>query len=523
MKKSNAAYIDGVIGIVRQQGKKKPIINIYHNTMNEHAQNVLLGLSASLLLNGASPTPFNRLCFTTPGMHFQSEIGTSNNKTQLQYYDPNNPDKDNLGLTALFLKLDDDELAALNSGSKYLPIKDANGNLSSKVVAYGTFKTVNAVDKTGIITFSDESRLVEPYSCANAWLFEADKYSFEYNVIAIASLDSLNTFASYKCISRVDLFGSGNEITKNFIAPGFTGITGANEVLLNYNQDGVSRWRYNLKTGKTTAVESNEAAYNIDMTNVGNQQVVLDGKLYSLRSGNYGYPASYVDVFDSTGALLKSITISTTNYRPRGLFTDGTDVYISVTKVSTSASITASMLKINQSTYATTVVKNSAFTGWANLPDGFDIDVSSYIKASYIVNNVRYYVVGDYDLDVQFICSDIMNVKTSIVAEAPIFDCVVSVDNTPEGVYFICGGTKTTSAPSAGAYNERTISPMLPLNKIRNSDNTDYLNTTFQSSGVWVNNNSYANFLSFEKYDTLQSKTIAQNFTLTYGYEIGIR
>lgn len=523
MEKSNAAYIDGVIGIIRQQGKKKPIVNIYHNTMNEHAQNVLLGMSASLLLNGASPTPFNRLCFTTPGMRFQSETGTANTKNLLQYYDPNNLDKDNLGLVALFLKLDDDELAALNSSSKYLPIKDENGNLSSKVVAYGTFKTVNAVDKTGIITFSDESRLIESYSCANAWLFEADKYSFEYNVIAIASLDSLNTFASYKCISRVDLFGSGNEITKNFIAPGFTGITGANEVLLNYTQNGVSRWKYNLKTGKTTAVESNEPAYSIDMTNAGNQQVVLDGKLYSLRSGSFGYPAAYVDVFDSTGTLLKSINISISNYRPRGLFTDGTDVYISVTKVSTTSSITASMLKINQSTYATTVVKNSAFTGWGNLPDNFDIDVSAYIKASYVVNDVRYYVVGDYILDVQFICSDIMNVKTSIVAEAPIFDCVVSVDNTPEGVYFICGGTKTASAPGTNAYNERTISPMLPYNQIRNSDNSNYLDNTFQGRGVWVNNNSYANFLSFEKYDTLQSKTIAQNFTITYGYEIGIR
>ena len=481
-------------------------------------------MSASLLLNGASPTPFNRLCFTTPGMRFQSETGNSDDKkTLLQYYDPNNLNKDNLGLTALFLKLDDNELQALNSGSKYLPIKDANGNLSSKVVAYGTFKTVNAVDKAGIITFSDESRLVEPYSCANAWLFEADKYSFEYNVIAIASLDSLNTFASYKCISRVDLFGSGNVITKNFIAPGFTGITGPNEILLNYTQNGVSRWKYNLKTGKTTAVESNEAAYTIDMTNAGNQQVVLNGKLYSLRSGNYGYPDSFVDVFDSTGKLLKSINIPANSYRPRGLFTDGTDVYISVTKSGTSSSIAASMLKINQSTYATTVIKNSAFNGWANLPDGFNINISSYIKASYVVNDIRYYVVGDYALDVQFICSDIMNVKTSIIAEAPIFDCVVSIDNTPEGVYFICGGTKTTSAPGVSAYNERTISPMLPYNKIRNSGNTDYLDATFQGSGVWVNNNSFANFLSFEKYDTLQSKTIAQNFTLTYGYEIGIR
>lgn len=510
--KEHGSLVDGVIGISKWEGNKEPVLTIHHNTMSEHAQNVLLGLSASLLLNGASPTPFNRLSFTTPGMRLQDNYG---NDEEITLYYNKDTSSGKLGLAVFFLNLDVDELLNLNNKSKFIPITDENGNLSNKVVAYGTYDVTNDSTKTGLINFSDYTKIPEDFSCANGWLFEAQKHSFEYNVIAIGTLDKINTFAAYKCISKVNLYNQGNAITENFIMPGFNGITGPNEILLNYTQGGLSRWKYNLKTGVTTAVEKNEtAANNISMTNKKKQQLVLNDKLYSIYSYTF-------EVFDTNGNKVANKSIDS-DYSIEGLFTDGVDVYISTTDRRNYGN--ASMFKIDQSNYSTTRIANANFTGWGNLPDNFDISNTSYIKSSYKENDVTYYVVGDVALDVQFICSDIMNVKTSRVADAPQFDCVFNIDNTPEGTFFVCGGTNTNSGPSTNsAFLERSMCAMLPLNKIRKSEGTGYIDNTYQNTGVWINNNKFSNFLSFKKYDTMQSKTIAQNMVITYGYEIGLR
>lgn len=519
---SNKPVIDGKIIIKRTFTNKKPILNIYNNTMNEYAQNVLLGLSAGVILNGASPTPYNRLCFTTPGMRMHDSYGSSSDDANV-YFDTYKRTEGNVGLTVAFLKLDEEELAALNSKSRYLPIKDGNGDISDKVVAYGVYKMSDPNEKTGVLGFSIDDNIIENFSTGNCWVFDSGKANFEYNAIAITSFDKVDSFAAYKCISKANTFIEGDDLTFNFIIPGFTGITGANEILLNYTHDGKSKWRYNLKTGVTTLVEENDPAYNIDMKYIGLQQVVLNNKLYSIKQSNDGLSTNNIEVYTSDGSLIKTITnISTSKYIVRGLFTDGTDLYVSVTKCSSTGS-PAAMLKINQENYSFETIANTDFTLWGNLPSKFNIAEYSYIKASFVVDDNRYYVVGDTSLDVQFICSDLKNVSTSIVATAPIFDCVVNVDNSETGTFYICGGTKRIRAVSISSKNERSTLPMLPLAAIMDRTSSSIVDNTYKNKGVWINNNQFANFLSFEKFDTMQSKTLAQKLTVSYGYEIETR
>lgn len=512
----DGALIDGAFSVKKSFGKKIKTYKM-HNTMSEDAQNVLLGLSASLLFNGASPLPYGRLCFTTPGMRMQSSTGIGADNSTLYYDD----DRNELGLRLFILNLTASELSSLTKNSKYIPIKDGNGDLSNKVVGYGSFKVNDGDLKAGTLINSDSTKMIEPYSCSNAWGWGANKANFEYNAFAIASLDPIDSFAAYKCINAVNVNEVENEITGNFVIPGFTGITGANEILLNHTSNGVSKWLYNLKTGETRQVESNEAAYNFDITDLGNQQVVINGKLFAIRVGLDGEIENYVDVYTPDGGRVKYISFSSKKYRLRGLFTDGTDLYASVTKYSTSGN-PAAMIKINTDTYATETIENTAFS-WGNLPSKFGIDTTAYIKASYEFDGTRYYVVGDTALDVQFICTDLSNVAGSIVATAPIFDCAFNIDGTEDGMYLVCYGTKTNKVITTDGYNERTLCSMLPINYILNAAGSSGLRNDYQTTGVWVNNYKFSNFLSFYKYDSTQSKTIAQQMDVTYSYEIGIR
>lgn len=519
--KHSGALIDGYIEIRRQQGKKKPILNIHHNTMNEHAQNVLLALSASLMLNGASPTPFNRLCTTTPGMVLPQSPGYGYTGA-IRFFDSNATDGPAYGLTVFFLKLDQEELDALKSSSKYLPIKDTNGEISEKVVAYGVYKLKDSGKKTGTLTFSDPSKLVENFSSANAWYFEADKAFFDYNVIAISSISPINIFAAYKCISRVNIHETGAKLTSSFVIPGFGGITGANEIMLNYESNGVTKWKYNLKTGETTALEENEKGINMEMNYMHGQQVVMGDTLFSQYRQDNGAIMNIVQAFGSNGEKLQDISVETYGQycKLRGLFTDGEKLYASVPGYTDDY---GSFFEINPSTYAVQNIKNSEFKLWGNLPSEWN-PWETYIKASYVVQDHRYYVVGNIEKNVQFIVSDLTDIEGSIVAEAPVFDCVVSIDNTEDGVFFICSGTKKNEQnPSYSSNADRSYTAMLPASYIKNEDGSSIVENDLSETGVWINNNSFANFLSFEKYTEMQHKTIAQNLTITYGYEIGIR
>lgn len=512
--RTDGALMDGQFSVRRRFGSRSTLTRL-NNTMSEHAQNCLLGMSASMWLNGASPMPYGRLCFSLPGIRLQDDIGSTEKYSTLFYEYGTNKE---LGLRLFLLKLTDEELLALNSKSKYIPIKDGNGDLSDKVVAYGSYKVTNTDTKAGELALSDYTTMIKPYFCSNAWVWKANKAYFDYNAFVIASTDAIDTFASYKCISALNINAPDSVITGNFVMPGLTGVTGPNEILLNYTYNGISKWIYNIKTGSTRTVEPNEAGYNMDISQIGSGQVIMDGKLFAIRrNDSTGDISNYIDVYLQDGTMTKSISISSSYYKLRGLFSDGTNLYASTTDNGRGGK----MFKIDTSAYSTEEIANDTF-GWDNLPSKFDKAKYAYIKASYVVDDVRHYVVGDCKLGVQFICTNLMDVQGSIVSTAPVFDCVFNIDGTESGVYFVCAGTKEFNKSSEKTNNERPTAPMLPLNYILNEGNTEAVDNTYKTKGVWINNNQFSNFLSYYKYDTLQNKTIAQELTITYGYEIGV-
>lgn len=511
-------FVQGKVISKRSIGKNKPILRVDYNTVSNAAQNVMLSLSAGYMLHGGYRTPFNMLAGTTPGMY---KVANDVNR-YIAFYDYNNY-KYGLGLTIFLLNLTSEEIEGLNANSKYIDIFDVSGNLSSKVVAYGTYKLDTANPKEGIVGYSDEESLIKGNSSGFAWVFPANLGAFEYNCIAVASFDSTKNFAAYKCINRVNLYKSGNTLTRNYIIPGAGSLTGANEIILDHTDRGISRWKYNMKTGITTAVESNEPGYSIDMTSMNGAQLVFDGKLYvipfEISRWYHNYANRYLVIDTSNGSVLKDQEVSSGYYGTMsGLFTDGTNVYISFAKSSTTGGGSCALGLIDKSDHSISYTNLNESDLFSNWPEDFDLTVSTYIKASWVENDTRYYVVGDWQRQVEFIVSDPKNIKTSKIAESPIFDCVVNLDNTPEGTFFICGGVKKQDR--FGVTNDYKIMRQAMLNVFANQyeGEEDPNITDYDKLGVWINNNKFSNFLSFKKYEAAESKTLAQQLTITYEY-----
>jgi hypothetical protein len=246
---------------------------------------------------------------------------------------------------------------------------------------------------------------------------------------------------------------------------------------------------------------------------------VLNGKLFACYNSspyNYDY-CGYVYIYDNSGNRLNYLSYN----KIVGLFTDGTYVYASCLPYSSGDD--TYIYKIDPDNYSSESIKFKEFSLVGNLPSAWVTNSATYIKSSYVVDGTRYYVVGNCLFNRQVICTDLKDIENTIVADAPIFDAVFCVDGTAEGVYFLKSGAGVKR--SASNYTERDrekdelLSNIIMRNSANDSTYTPYSNK--YDLGVWINNNQYANFLSFKKYDELQTKTMAQNLTITYGYEIG--
>ena len=220
-------------------------------------------------------------------------------------------------LSNVLLNLGND-LNSLNASTTFLNIKNDDFSVGDKLVGYANSSVTALADgKEGSVEYQKPEYIVDPYTITNRWKYDIGVATGTIDTIAMMPAysfknNNIEGFRVMKCIDRVSCQNS-NFIAKStgFCPPGISGLTGSSEILLNFNQDGINRWKYDLGTGEITEVNTADP-FIVFTGNV--TDVYSEGPyVYALRLSAIATYTNYLymDVYlKSSGERITSVTVS---------------------------------------------------------------------------------------------------------------------------------------------------------------------------------------------------------------------
>lgn len=462
-----------------------------HNFVNTAMKRVALAQSISLDLVANTGSPFGMIyCF--------------NNQINIPYITAGawlNFSKISDSTCLVLLKLDDS--VELNMNTKMLPIFTSTGEIDySKVTGYSVGRVISTNNKEGVINTTSAAQMIKFGNVSESFLFDTDIGTGEFNWLAIMpgfESHPWHSLQSFKCISNYNLRQSGDANQYGYIKPGVTDgsnvLTSENEVLLFFNHNGASKWKYNLVTGEMKAVDVSDLAYSWTSPNIvgsvecGNQ-IVVNGYLYAI-SGSNLYKINIVD-----GSVVSSLSVAYSSAShlksgaQYGLWYDGTSINVSSCYNSTSYTNRSYIVKVNPSTMSkTSTTYNKDFKGWGGLPSTWNVNVVCFNKCGdvYYVYNAEYAAT--------IVCTDIMNVCGSMV-----------------GIMQGPGTALFTVNNNVYHWYQSEIPPI-------NISTEEGSVTSVKYPGFWISDETYSNFWSAAKLDSTKVKGASVKAYIDYGYE----
>lgn len=396
------------------------------------------------------------------------------------------------------------------SSVKYLPVLNSSGNLDdSHVIGFGTINTNVSDKREGYANNTSDAKIITDDTIEEAWYFAPGQATGSWNCLAFMPGIEDNPYVgiiNYKCITKSNPFISNSTITGTFIGPNITDgthvITAPDEILMNYTSNGLSRWKFNLTTGKTTQVPTSDPAYTFPMLGTGaypRQELVV---------GNYYYVLAQRSVYVyniATQALVTTLVGAYNDDGNQSMWYDGTNIIVSSAwncDDSDSNYQYATQVTISTSTNTiTSTVYNKNYTGWGTIPSSWN---KTRMWATKVDN--LYYVscIGKGTI----ICTDIANIGGTVVGVCDLLTntCIMKATLDPTGTpkaetEFIKVGTGLTD--KYGLYNGQT-----------------YTQIDYSTSGVWLSRSDYSNYFTLYKYTTSQDKSDAAYAEIGYGFQI---
>lgn len=255
----------------------------------------------------------------------------------------------NRDITNLLLNLSNP--TALTDSDNYIPLLSDAGEKENAacVVGYAGSDTNPVADgKMGEADYALPEYVVDGKTIAKRWKYKEGVATGTINAVAMAPLAVYGHgsrglgIRNAKCLDKVNMtYQNFSSFSNGFCPPGIGGITGDTEVLLNYNQDGVSQHKYDIATGEVTDITSGWSGIPRPRNNVGYKimDYWYDGSRYLyLLDLNGSISTDYrvhVTVYDTQGGVLTYITYFTV-YAPSGddntyacFLENGSDLYIS--------------------------------------------------------------------------------------------------------------------------------------------------------------------------------------------------
>lgn len=515
---------------------------VYHNTITNAGKQLLLAKSVGNILCNTGSIFGDVIVADCLG----GDITYSNddNRGIISKYCSN---KYQLSNVLLYLN---DTIASLSESTTFLNMKNADFSTGAKLMGYANSSVIPLSDgKEGLLDYQKGEYTADPYTRTNRWKYDVGVATGTIDTIAMmpaASFkdDTVEGFRFMKCLDRVSC-QYNNYVSKStgFCPPGIVGLTGNDEILLNFSQDNVSRWKYNLSTGEMTEVSTADpfvcfTGNTTDVYSDGTYTYVL--RINSIANID-GY--LYMDVYlQSTGALITTLTLSKgsidyPSYFVSAKFLIKNSILYAVT-MSTKDRSTGSDV---YNRYGHKVVKLSkgAKAYWSEIASQYktfaDSDLGLTIPTTWDEN---YIGIGTYGTQyvLYTLCSDSTNGYPITAWIIPTLDNIIGTAVTgayyflrPNSVLFVSSAYSGALQIGDNYYQQyvgNTSNPLVTLNNraqdrryITNNDGT--LNLINSETGVYISLEAWnSNVMSFVKLATPIVKQDTDILYVSYGYKI---
>lgn len=558
----------GIVDLDVRNTKNKVTRHLY-NTITVGGKRLLLDKSAGSLLK-LSASPFGEMyCLggsMISDMQGYSSIGLT------RYID------DGSCMTLALLNIP--ENVTLSDKSTFAPLWDNSG--ASLAVGYANNNIVPKVDgREGKIISVKPDYLKDFNTVAQRWFFEPGVATGTFNHIAFIPAASLKNIRGLggvkvsKCLDDVNTqYTNFTSLATGFLPPGVPGYTSNSEILLNFERDGISRWKYNIETGEMTEVPAENNFFCIEFFKDKFEDYFVEGGyLYVLRGmiNTYASDVGKVYVYDIANGMnkVKEFYVSASSgYTPahcQKFFRHGGKVYVSTWNSSTdstlesnadSASCLIEIVKGSNAYYSGLGVKLNNFDSLGiSLPAGL---LKSYVGLGNYGDNYVIFIGG---LQTEMHASDSVNRTASISGQyfgykstayvvtnlSDIFGSLLDVipQVTPNEVFFAAGVNKgtlrmgfdaycsnTQSYNSSGEYcgpdgiHRRIYNNSPTFTTSASSNNNDQIkgrNTTLSvnNQGVFFTpDGSWSSLISFVNLGENIVKNDDTEVTVSYGYQI---
>lgn len=540
-------HLQGFIEI-EKINKKNHTREVYKNTITNGGKQFFLAKSAGLMLD-IGATPYGNVVTTD-----QVAVlgGTS------QYPISGRISSSDRDITNTLLNLDENVLTGLGVNTSFINTLDTDMKNNSKVVGYANNNIVATQDgKEGVLDYCKGEYMVDPFTVCKRWKYAEGIATGTINAIAMmpAGCVKRNDGDGVKfsrCIDKVNTqYANFKALSNGFLIPGIPGYTSNSEILLNFETDECSRWKYNISTGEITQVPESENfwVYKFEYSDYAVTMKYIDNYLYVLTfTPAQSYSSIYVEVYDPANSMNKVANFSTSYIRSyeypikADIFKVNDKVFISTCSINTNEYNAdqqyARLWELNKASGQN--YYNSASSPKGNyddigltVPSGLNVNqigIGSYNGnyVMYVPVQVRNYMNESWSFDndvksynvIGYVFTDLANPAGSIIDMIPGItknECLFSAGNTA-GTLRI-GYDRGSTGVTNFSYVSDTVGTKKYTNN--NSNKSGYTDNNYYDKGVFLTLDKWwTNAISFVKLNTPITKTEADIIYVSYGYKI---
>lgn len=521
---NNKFRVEGFIDI-ELINKKDNVRRVFsqHNTLTRGGAQMFFARSAGALLKMAGDSFGQTYCF-------DSWTGRLNNARYSRNEDT--------PITNILANIDSTIASNMQDTATFLDVYNDAFDNTDKVVGYANINLSPDNDgKQGTVDYSKGEYVVDGFTRAMRWYYKQGVASGTFNCIGMVGkpvatspypVDNGCLFG--KILDKVNkCYANYLNNSTAFCPPGVTGITDNDTILLNFNQDNISRWKYSISTGEVTEVPAS-GVFWVPFEYNSSYGCIVDyfvdnGYLYILHLANKDASTSYyrVVVYD----LNTQSQVATYRGGGSGYYVNNChflkyndNVYVtwnsSVDKLSVSTPTNrASKLSKSGAYYSSmSNVADIETELGITLPTGLDKKIVSFgnYGSNYIVS------IGD----AMIVTSSLSAIHTNMIEQLP----PLNMGGTKVLVPFSAGsnlGFISVGCPKAMPGSSSSQSDYVTdgyWTTIMNSPTTAYV-SNFVDSGIFLTLDGWwTSLLSFAILNTPITKGDNDEMYITYGYKI---
>lgn len=540
-------HLQGFIEI-EKINKKNHTREVYKNTITNGGKQFFLAKSAGLMLD-IGATPYGN-AFVTDQIAVLGGYGNSPISGRIS-----SSDRD---ITNTLLNLDENVLTGLGVNTSFINTLDTDMNKNDKVVGYANNNIVATNDgKEGVLDYCKGEYMIDPFTVCKRWKYAEGIATGTINAIAMmpagcAKSNNGDGVKFSRCIDKINTqYTNYKALSTGFLIPGIPGYTSNSEILLNFETDDCSRWKYNISTGEITQVPESDNFWVYKIYNNTNSMTMkyIDNYLYVLTfSPDIMYSSINVEVYDPANSMNRVANFSTSYLRSgespikADIFKVNNKVFISTCSINTNEYNTdqkyARLWELNKASGQN--YYNSASSPKGNyddigltVPSGLNVNqigIGSYNGnyVMYVPVNTRDYIDSSWSYNnaaksynmIGYVFTDLANPAGSIIDMIPGIKVNESL--------FSAGNTVGTirigyDAPSGSSASFNYVADTVGTKKYttNNSNKSGYTDNNYYNKGVFLTLDKWwTNAISFVKLNTPITKTEADIIYVSYGYKI---